>query len=153
MGLAKDKTNEGNVALIRARYDAVNSRDYDRFQGFYADAVLWIDPGLSSPIRGPMAVRKRLEALTRAFPDLRWHLDRIFTQGELVCAEFTFTGTHRGKLEGPAGREVHPTGRAIQLQACGVYTVRDGKIFDSRIYFDLTSLAPHRPEFAEKGGI
>ncbi|MCZ6702650.1 MAG: nuclear transport factor 2 family protein, partial [Ignavibacteria bacterium] len=57
------KDNEAekeNLKLIEARYDAVNAQDWDRFQGFYADSIVWNDSGLPAPIKGPTAVRKRL---------------------------------------------------------------------------------------------
>lgn len=130
-----------NIRLIRARYDAVNAHDLDKFQGFYGNSIVWNDPGLARPIKGPRSVRNRLQTLTRAFPDLQWRLDRIFSQGENVCAEFTFTGTHRRQLPGNAGERFPATGRAVEIQAAGLYVVRSGKIVDSRIYFDFGGLA------------
>jgi ketosteroid isomerase-like protein len=62
---------EENLRLIRARYEAVNSHDFDRFQGFYGNSIKWEDSGLASALKGPAAVRKRLEDLTSAFPDLK----------------------------------------------------------------------------------
>ncbi len=130
-----------NLKLIKARYDAVNAHDWDKFQGFYADSIVWNDPGLPAPITGPRSVRERLEALASAFPDLHWKLDKIFSQGENVCAEFTFTGTHRGSLHDAAGaKSISATNRSIRIQACGVYVVRGGKIINSKIYFDFGSL-------------
>jgi steroid delta-isomerase-like uncharacterized protein len=132
---------EENLQLIRARYDAVNAHDLDKFQGFYADSTVWSDPGLPAPITGARSVRKRLEVLTTAFPDLHWELDKIFSQGENVCAEFVFTGTHRGELPDDTGEKSVPaTNKPVQLQACGVYVVREGKIIDSKIYFDFGHL-------------
>jgi ketosteroid isomerase-like protein len=67
---------EENLQLIRARYDAVNAHDLDRFEKFYADSTAWSDPGLPAPISGASSVRERLEVLTTAFPDLHWNLDK-----------------------------------------------------------------------------
>ena len=46
-----------NVALIEARYEAVNDHDLDRFESFYADSVVWRDPATARPVKGPRAVR------------------------------------------------------------------------------------------------
>ena len=130
-----------NLKLIRARYEAVNAHDFDKLQGFYGNSIKWEDPGLPSAVKGPAAVRKRLENLTTSFPDLQWKLGRLFSEGEHVCAEFTFTGTHRGKLKNQRGRAaLNPTNQKIRIQAVGVYTVRANKIVDSKIYFDFGSL-------------
>lgn len=132
---------KNNIELIRKRYKAVNAHDLERFQKFYAGSVLWTDPGLARPIKGSSTVRNRLENLITAFPDLRWELDRIFSQGAYVCAQFTFTGTHRGVLRGRRNNELFaPSNKRIRIQACGVYVVRRLKITDSKIYFDFESL-------------
>lgn len=130
-----------NLQLIRARYRAVNAHDWNRFQGFYGRSIVWRDPGLRAPIKGPQAVRKRLEALAAAFPNLRWKLDRIFGQGNRVCAEFTFSGTHKGKLSAArGGKPISATNRSVRVRASGVYTIRNGKIVDSKIYFNFGNL-------------
>jgi steroid delta-isomerase-like uncharacterized protein len=130
-----------NLDLIRARYDAVNAHDIDRFKSFYGGSIVWNDPGLAKAVRGPTAVGNRLKALTESFPDLQWKLGRIFSQGEDVCAEFTFTGTHKGALKDPRTRtNLRASNRRVRIQAVGVYTVRDNRIVDSKIYFDFGTL-------------
>ena len=42
---------KGNLELIQARYEAVNAHDVGRFQGFYADSVVWRDPAHPVPPR------------------------------------------------------------------------------------------------------
>lgn len=128
---------KGNRQLIEARYEAVNAHDFERFQSFYADAVVWRDPGLARPAKGPRAVRRRLEAWTDSVPNLKWQLDDLFGEGDKLCAEFTFTGTHRGPVKDGRGNELAPTNRAVRVPGVGVYVIQDGKIVDSRIWFDL----------------
>lgn len=132
-------SNKGNLKLIKARYEAVNSHDFEKFQSFYDKSISWDDPHLERGVKGPAAVRRRLEDLTGAFPDLKWELGRIFTEGENVCAEFTFTGTHRGKLDN-RGRAISASNQRIRIPAVGVYTVRGNKIVDSKIYYSFDDL-------------
>jgi len=133
-------TND-NLSLIKARYEAVNGHDFEKFQGFYDKSIVWEDPGLAAPIKGPAAVRRRLEEWVGSFPDLKWKLGRIFSQDEDVCAEFTFTGTLKGKLKDPRGQTaLSATNKKILIRAVGVYTVRRNKIVDSKIYFDFGNL-------------
>ena len=132
---------KGNVDLIQARYDAVNAHDVDRFQGFYADSVVWRDPGTSRPAKGPRAAGRRLETWISAVPNLKWTLDELFGEGDRLCAQFTFTGTHKGVVADARGNELAPTDQRLRIPAVGVYVVNGGKIVDSHIYFDL---APFR---------
>jgi steroid delta-isomerase-like uncharacterized protein len=128
---------KANRALIEARYEAVNAHEYDRFQSFYALEVVWRDPATPRPVKGPRSVRKRLEAWTAAVPNLRWQLDDLFGENDQLCAQFTFTGSHKGPLMVGRSRELAPTGRSLRIQGVGVYIVDKGKIVDSRIWFDL----------------
>ncbi|HUI01243.1 MAG TPA: ester cyclase [Nitrososphaerales archaeon] len=125
-----------NLALIRARYEAVNAHDWKRLQTLYADSILWNDSGLDEPINGSLAVRRRFEAFARGFPDFRWDLDSLFGQGELMCAEFTFRGTHGGPLPFSSAGSAPVTKKPIRVQGSGVYRVQGGKIVESRVYFD-----------------
>lgn len=135
-------TANENLNLIRKRYRAVNAHDWDSFQNCYAASIVWKDPGLPSAIKGPLAVRKRLETLSTAFPDLHWNLDRIFGQGNLVSAEFTFTGTHKNKLyDDRSKKTIAATNKKINIKASGVYKILKGKIVDSVIYFDYGLMA------------
>lgn len=135
-------TMQENRRLIENRYEAVNAHDFDRFQRFYADSIVWDDPGLAEPVRGPATVGARLKTWVAAFPDLRWNLDRLFGQDDWVCAEFTFTGTHKGPLENPSGVTIPASDRSIRIQAVGVYRMDKDKIVESRIYFDFTKIQP-----------
>jgi steroid delta-isomerase-like uncharacterized protein len=130
-----------NVDLIQARYEAVNAHDVDRFRGFYADSVVWRDPGTPRPAKGPRAVGRRLESWIAAVPNLKWTLDELFGEGDRLCAQFTFTGTHKGPLADARGNELGPTDQRIRIPGVGVYLIEGGKIVDSHIYFDL---APFR---------
>jgi steroid delta-isomerase-like uncharacterized protein len=141
MGLDRDDTGvrmkKANRELIQARYDAINAHDFERFQSFYAGSVVWRDPGLARAVRGPRAARRRLETWTAVVPNLKWRLDDLFGEGDRVCAQFTFTGTHEGALTDSRGNELAPTNQTIRLQGVGVYVIDEGKIVDSRIIFNL----------------
>jgi len=141
-----------NVQLVKARFDAVNAHDWKRFQGLYSDSTIWYDAGLEKPIKGSTAVRKRLEAFAKGFPDFRWQLDRVFGQGEWMCAEFTFTGSHGGPLPFADTRSVPVTKKSIRISACGVYRIQESKIIESHVYFDcsriLTQLGVESPNKA-----
>ena len=129
-----------NTQLVKARFDAVNAHDWKRFQGLYSDLTVWSDAGLDKPIKGSAAVRKRLEAFEKGFPDFRWELDRVFGQGEWMCAEFTFTGSHGGPLPFSNAKSVPVTKKPIRIQACGVYRIVEGKIVESHVYFDCSRI-------------
>jgi predicted ester cyclase len=132
---------KANLDLIAARYEAVNAHDVDRFKSFYSDSILWRDPGTARAAKGPSAVGRRLEAWIAAVPNLKWTLDELFGEGDRLCAQFTFTGTHKGVVADSRGNQLVPTDQRLRIPAVGVYVVDGRKIVDSHIYFDL---APFR---------
>ncbi|HVM13836.1 MAG TPA: ester cyclase [Egibacteraceae bacterium] len=131
------RMKKANLELIRARYDAVNAHDLDRFQECYASAVVWRDPAVVRPVKGPVAVRNRLQTWIEAVPNLKWTLDELFGEGDRLCAQFTFTGSHRGVLNDGRGNDLAASRRSIRIRGVGVYVVEAGKIVDSTVYFDL----------------
>lgn len=135
-----DDDDDDTLAIIRARYRAVNAHDLRGFGALYADAVVWDDPGLAKPVSGPAAVVDRLESWIEAFPDLRWDLQELMIDGEAVCARFRFTGHHEGKLK-LVDRVLEPTRRAVSINGIGVYRVAGGRIIESTILFDTSALA------------
>jgi steroid delta-isomerase-like uncharacterized protein len=121
--------------LHRAVYEAVPSRDFDRLREIYAaDCSYTVGDGVEW--RGVDAVLASVEAFTRAFPDLAIEIRRHHLPGDGVSiVEYTFAGTHRGELEGLA-----PTGRRMEVVACSVAEIRDGRIQRERDYYDTLAL-------------
>jgi predicted ester cyclase len=57
------------------------------------------------------------EQFRRAFPDIRWHVDLLLAEGDLVAPRWTASGTHTGPWGGHA-----PTGKTARFS--GVNSVR-----------------------------
>ena len=126
-------------ALIRSIYDAFNRRDYDHARRvMHPDAEL-VNVATGETHRGPDGMRAFMEGWTRAFPNGQTEVTRLAVAGETVVAEFVGRGTHDGPLATPAG-DVPPTGRAVEVPFCDVWTVRGGQIVGNRTYFDLATM-------------
>lgn len=83
------------------------------------------DVQVNGHVQGLRAYTDGLEAVVRAFPDYRWNLRHLFTDGCWLSAHFIDTGTHRGTF-----LDVPATGRAVSLQEFAVYRVDAGKIVE-----------------------
>ena len=59
--------------------------------------------------------------------------------GNTVTLELTWRGTHKGPLLTPTGA-LPPTGRTIEIRACQVVDVAEGKVVGIRHYFDMALL-------------
>src|SRR5207237_152448 len=70
----------------------------------------------------------------------RVEIRSVIEQGNTVLAEGRMTGTHKGPLATPGGREIPPTGKRIDLATADVFEVEDGKVKGHRVYFDQLDL-------------
>lgn len=53
----------------------------------------------------------------------------------LAFIEFTFKGTHTGETHG-----LPPSGRTVELPFLNIYAIREGKIAEARLYYDVQTL-------------
>jgi len=121
--------------LHRAVYEAVPARDFDRLREIYHPDCRYTG-GDGVEHRGVDAVLEVVGTFTSAFPDLTIEIREHHLPSESVSiVEYTFSGTHRGELEG-----IPATGRTIEVVACSVVEVRDGRIHRERDYYDTLTL-------------
>jgi ketosteroid isomerase-like protein len=119
--------SQKNVDLVRAQFEAVNERDFERAMSFYADDVVLVvhaDAFLQSgTFEGSEAVGEYFGDWFRTFePGYRFELDEMRDLGDVVF----LAATHRGR------------GRASGVEVGGkhgyLYTVREGKIARAELY-------------------
>jgi predicted ester cyclase len=94
---------EENKALVRRFYEQVWDRGNVEFAGeVFADDYLRHDLRPTAAAPGPQGQRQITAAFRAAFPDLRWHVDLLLAEGDLVAGRWTASGTNtvRG-LESP----------------------------------------------------
>ncbi len=84
---------------------------------------------------GREGFRQVLDSYRHAFPDLRLQIHRMVAQGDMVATWYTFSGTHRGDLNG-----IEPTGRQVCSTSVQFATVRDGQIAEEWDLVDQFSL-------------
>lgn len=76
-------------------------------------------------------LKTEITAYRRAFPDLRFDIEEIIAEGDLVACRLTLSGTHQGVLNGIA-----PTGRHVTQEHMHMVRVVSGKAQDHWAVFD-----------------
>ena len=120
---------------------AWNSRVPDEVLALCTPDVAWNDPLTEGRERGTEAVRRYLEALWGAFPDME--LDWVesplcsLDTGRVAC-RWRMTGTMLGSLE-PQG--FAPTGRSLDAEGIDVFDLRDGVAQGYEGFFDARAMA------------
>jgi predicted ester cyclase len=84
------------------------------------------------------------------FPDIRFHLEALVSEGDMVVARTVTEGTHTGEFMG------HPaTGRSFRTIGIEMFRVREGKLAEQWGVFDtlgmLLQLGLYRPSPRETG--
>ena len=107
--------------------------------------------------RGPKAVREHVAGWLASFPDLRFTVEQMLTQGDRIATQLFMTGTHRGTWLG-----MPPTGKTVQIRMFTIHRVANGKIVEDWVlveslgFFQQLGVLPptdeilrgfvHRPE-------
>jgi steroid delta-isomerase-like uncharacterized protein len=130
--------NEMNVEQFQAHFDqrSVNTHDADAVAQWFAPDGIQRQVPTAEVARGRDAVRERVEALFRAFPDFHVRVRDLFTAGDRTCVECTSTGTHEGDFAG-----IPATGRKVEVDTCYVFRWNaDGLVQEETIYFDSATI-------------
>ena len=80
-------------------------------------------PGVNN--RGPESLRMVITMLRAAFPDLRFAIEELIAEGDIVAGRLTMNGTHQGALMG-----MPPTGRAVRQNHMHFARLLDGKAIE-----------------------
>lgn len=90
----------------------------------FADDYVRHDLRATQAAPGAAGQAKIAEQFRQAFPDLRWQLDLVLAEGDLVAARWTASGTHTGSWAGVA-----PTGEPARFSGVNIFRFGDdGKV-------------------------
>jgi uncharacterized protein (TIGR02246 family) len=113
--------------IVARIVEAYNAKDANALADLYhSDARYW--SALDDWQEGLPVIRSHIEDLHRRLPDEQMSVDAIMTDGDVIVAEFTSSGTT-------------PTGLPYQVSFTEVIELRDGKIASIMVYLDPDEIA------------
>ena len=124
-----------SIQWVQRRSAFLNAHDIDGYMQDIDES--YVSEGELTPggLHGPAAVRRQVEMMFTAFPDLRFEIEQVLASGDHVVVRLRVTGTHKGAFRGIA-----PTHKTVSWGVCTVNQIRDGKVIRSRGYADNASL-------------
>jgi predicted ester cyclase len=125
------KTLAQNKASVRAYFERF--ADMAVADEIFGSAVQFHYP--LGDLNGLEAVKSYLVAVRRAFPDVRFSIEDIFGEAELVAARWTLMGTQTGELRGRP-----PTGKPVRVPGNTIFRLREGRIVEMWVAFDPARL-------------
>jgi predicted ester cyclase len=117
----------GNVAEAFAA--TLSAHDLDAFAALFADDYRQHQSSAAAPLAPPPGVTakqmtvKYFAARLAALPDLKVVADPVVVAGDMVAANFVYSGTQRGAYFG-----IPPTGRQVVFNSCDILALRNGLI-------------------------
>lgn len=111
-----------NKALFRAFVDAWNRGDVRAMWQFWSPEMVHHDRVRDC---GPGEVYALMRAFMSAFPDLRFEIEDLLADGDLVSARMTATATQQGELMG-----LRPSGQRVAVTVMGQVRIADGRIVE-----------------------
>ena len=84
---------------------------------------------------GPEGLKAAAAGWRGAFPDAHLTIDQIIAEDDKVACEWTFTGTHKGELNGTP-----PTGKTVKVTGLSIIDFADGKMTKEIVAADMLGL-------------
>lgn len=139
--MANKTTEQRNMELMQTLDDAWNAQDLETFAKCHKPNVVVRWPG-QGPTRGVDAHRLEAIQFFKTFPDQRLGnrpYKTFFASGDWTCSIAHFTGTMKGPMPGPDGKEIPPTGKKFDVDFCTVARWDDGQIVEENLFYDLVT--------------
>jgi steroid delta-isomerase-like uncharacterized protein len=127
------------IDAAKAPLLAYNQKDWKAVRSSIAQDFIYDEVGTRRKVQGAEQTITLWQGWAEAMPDSKATIDNAVSSGNTVLFELTWRGTHNGPLQTPKG-SFAPTGKKIEVRACAVVELVDGKAKLQRHYFDMATL-------------
>lgn len=128
------------LEVAKSQLIAFNDKNWDAVKEVLATDTVYDEVATQRRIQGVEEVLSAWKGWAKAFPDAKGNIDKETVGGNnTVVIELTWHAMQTGLLQLP-GKDLAATGKKVELRACQIIEVSDGKVKTLRHYFDLSSL-------------
>jgi ketosteroid isomerase-like protein len=140
-GATQSDSTARNKELMQTLDDAWNAQDVETFAKRHKENVVVRWPG-QPPTNGIHDHSAEAIQFFKTFPDQ--HLDNrpykvLIASGDWTCSIARFTGTMKGPMAGPDGKQIPPTGKSFEVDFCTVARWDNGQIVEENLFYDLVT--------------
>ena len=130
--------NDTDLKAMFTRYfeEGTNKGNLDIVEELFAPDYKHHDPVNPDVIVGNEGVRRHIQSLRGAFPDLVFHVEDMVSDGEKIVIRWTANVTHTGDYFG-----IPPTGKSAVITGMNTWQVKDGKAVEGWVNRDDIGLA------------
>jgi steroid delta-isomerase-like uncharacterized protein len=118
---------EDNKAIARRFIQVWGGGNLDIIEELAAPSLVVRYPTIADVIQGSRAFRHVLAGFRSAFPDAALRVEEELAEGEKVAVRWSFSGTHRGSLQG-----IPPTEKKVTWTGITIYRIVDGRVVEEQ---------------------
>jgi steroid delta-isomerase-like uncharacterized protein len=127
------------IEAAKAPIVAYGNKDWTAVKAGIAPGVVYDEVATHRRIQGADEVINLWRGWATAFPDSKATFHNAVANDGTATVELTWRGTHTGPLKTADG-EIAATGKKIEVRACQVVEVANGKVNVIRQYFDMATM-------------
>jgi steroid delta-isomerase-like uncharacterized protein len=132
-------SEQENIQVIRANFEALNAQDAQTFSQLRAADFAAEVPGVPTPLNAEQTWKFNQGYLS-AFSNAHIEVTLTVAQGPYVVALYTATGTHTAPIPAPSGGSIPASGKKFAVKGCSTYELKGGKIYRQWDFADMLSL-------------
>jgi predicted enzyme related to lactoylglutathione lyase/ferritin-like metal-binding protein YciE/predicted ester cyclase len=136
---AQTSANQGNAALAREVFAALNAHNLDLFDKLVAKDYRADLPGETRQVN-LADTHIWLQGFFAAFPDLHYQTNQVASGGDTTFVEWTATGTHSGPFRLMNGPTIPATNRKVKFDGVTIFQFHNDKLTHSRVISDTGSV-------------
>lgn len=127
------------IDAAKALVNAYGDKNWDALKAAVAPSMAYDEVATHRKTQGIAEFTALMQGWAAALPDSKATYQNAFVTGDTVGLELTWRGTHKGPLTLPGG-PIAATNKSIDVRACLVFEIVDGKTKSLRQYFDMATL-------------
>ena len=132
-------TAQSAIEQAKLSVIAYNEKNWEACKQALTSDAVYDEVATHRRLEGVDAIISAWKAWATALPDSKATFESAFASDEKVVLEMRWRGTQGGPLNLPGGR-IDPTGRAIDIRACQIIELKNGKTRAIRHYFDVATM-------------
>lgn len=132
-------TEQELIAIAKAPAVAYSNKDWEAMRASAATGFFYDEIATQRKTQGVDEAIELWRGWAAAFPDSKATFENTWAGSGGVVLELTWRGTNTGPLRLPSG-EIPATGKGIEIRACQIIEIEEGKVKSMRHYFDMMTL-------------
>src|SRR5262245_53552106 len=134
--MTSSERQQARLRIVQEHVERERAHQLDALVDTFGDSPEWHHKADGQVLAGRGAIRDFYHALFQGFPDFWLTIDTTHLAEEAVVLEGEFGGTHTAEW-----MQLAPTGRAVALPFCAVFTfTADDRLKAEIVYYDRLSL-------------